>query len=287
MGRMFLILVDAHSKWMEVKPVSSATSAVTIEQLRSIFATHGLPEMLVSDNGSVFTSEEFKAFTKNNGIRHVTSAPYHPASNGLAERAVQTFKESMKKFSDGSISTRVSRFLFAYRNTPHTTTGSSPAELLFSRRPRTRLDLIRPSVEAHVVKKQYNQKQSHDKSAKSRSFKVQDTVYIRNFGDGESWLPGTVTKILGPFSFVIELVDGRSVRRHIDHVMPRSSTQASSTSEPTSGADWLPNLDAPDSTPESGTAEDNSTPTPVVETQSVRRSTRVSVPPTRYDPSST
>ena len=127
MGRMFLILVDAHSKWMEVKPVSSATSAVTIEQLRSIFATHGLPEMLVSDNGSVFTSEEFKDFTKNNGIRHVTSAPYHPASNGLAERTVQTFKESMKKFSESLISTRVSRFLFAYRNTPHTTTGSSPA----------------------------------------------------------------------------------------------------------------------------------------------------------------
>ena len=58
------------------------------EKLRTTFATHGLPEVLVSDNGSVFTSEDFKVFTRRNGIRHVTSAPYHPSSNGLVERAV-------------------------------------------------------------------------------------------------------------------------------------------------------------------------------------------------------
>ena len=85
LGRMFLLVIDAHSKWLEVKPVSSATSAMTIEHFRSIFSTHGLPEMLVTDNGSVFTSTQFKQFLKQNGIRHVTSAPYHPASNGLAE----------------------------------------------------------------------------------------------------------------------------------------------------------------------------------------------------------
>ena len=55
-----------------------------------MFATHGLPEMLVTDNASYFTSQEFQDFAKLNGIRHVTSAPYHPAPNGLAERAVQT-----------------------------------------------------------------------------------------------------------------------------------------------------------------------------------------------------
>ena len=115
---------------MEVKPVTAATSTVTIEHLRSIFATHGLPEMLVTDNGSVFTSEEFRTFTKQNGIRHSTSAPYHPASNGLAERSVQTFKNFMKKCTDGSIEARVSRFLLQYRVTPQTTTGISPAEML-------------------------------------------------------------------------------------------------------------------------------------------------------------
>ena len=162
----FLILVDAHSKWMEVKPVSAATSTQTIEHLRNIFVTHGLPEMLVTDNGSVFTSSEFQDFTKRNGIRHVTSAPYHPASNGLAERAVQTFKEHLLRMKDGSIDTRISRFLFQYRTTPHTTTGVSPAELLLGRRPRTILDLLIPKISDIVQQKQEQQKSSHDKNAR-------------------------------------------------------------------------------------------------------------------------
>ena len=97
MGKMFLVLIDAHSKWMEVQHVCSATSSNTISALRTIFATFGLPEILVSDNGSVFTSEEFRVFIKRNRIRHLTSAPYHPATNGLAERAVQNFKRALKK----------------------------------------------------------------------------------------------------------------------------------------------------------------------------------------------
>ncbi len=86
-GHMFLVVIDAHSKWMEVKLVKNATSATTISHLRSIFATHGLPELLVSDNGSVFTSAEFQNFLRQNGVRHSTPAPYHPATNGLAERS--------------------------------------------------------------------------------------------------------------------------------------------------------------------------------------------------------
>ena len=79
-------MVDAHSKWLEIEMVSSATSAHTIAKLRGMFAKHGLPQLVVSDNDAVFTSEEFKEFLEWNGIRHVRSAPYHLASNGLAER---------------------------------------------------------------------------------------------------------------------------------------------------------------------------------------------------------
>ena len=87
---MFLVVVDAHSKWPEVIPVSSTTSSSTIEVLRDLFARFGIPEEIVSDNGTQFVSEDFQAFIRSNGIRHITSAPYHPATNGLAERAVQT-----------------------------------------------------------------------------------------------------------------------------------------------------------------------------------------------------
>ena len=95
-GHMFLIMVNAYSKWMEVHVMKTATSHSTIEKMRTAFATHGFPEMLVTDNGSVFTSAEFKDFATSSGIHHLTTSPYHPASNGLAECAVQTFKRSMK-----------------------------------------------------------------------------------------------------------------------------------------------------------------------------------------------
>ena len=74
----------------------SATAAKTVEVLRQLFARYGLLEQVVSDNGSQFTSEEFEEFMKRNGIKHMFSAPYHPATNGLVERFVQTFKKAMK-----------------------------------------------------------------------------------------------------------------------------------------------------------------------------------------------
>lgn len=84
-GKTFLIVVDSHSKWLEVSIVPSMSSGAVINILRLLFATHGIPDVLVSDNGTAFTSIEFKVFTQRNGIRHVTTAPYHPSSNGQAE----------------------------------------------------------------------------------------------------------------------------------------------------------------------------------------------------------
>ena len=85
LGKMCLVLIDAHSKWIEVFCTSAATSAVVIEELRSVFARFGLPETIVTDNGTSFVSAEFEKFLRGNGIKHITSAPYHPATNGLAE----------------------------------------------------------------------------------------------------------------------------------------------------------------------------------------------------------
>ena len=129
LGKLYLLLIDAHSKWMEVHIVPSTSTEATIEKLRIIFGTHGIPEQLVSDNGSGFTSREFSLFMERNGIKHILTSPYHPSSNGLAERAVQTFKNGIKKL-EGDVQERISRLLFRYRVTPHTTTGLSPAELL-------------------------------------------------------------------------------------------------------------------------------------------------------------
>ena len=169
LGKMFLIIVDVHSKWIEALPMSTSTSEATIEKLRIAFSNHGLPEMVVTDNGSNFVSKEFEAFLKQNGIRHVKTAPYHPSSNGLAETAVQTFKEGMKKLKDGSLETRVSRFLSRYRITPQTSTGVSRAKLLLGRKPRSRLDLAYPDISRKVRDSQWSRKQRHDLHVKEHT----------------------------------------------------------------------------------------------------------------------
>ena len=143
LNKMFLVIIDAHSKWLEVLPVNNATTATTIKQLLNVFTTHGLPNtiVLMQVNGSVFTSDEFSNFMKQNGIEHIRTLPYHPASNGLAERSVQTFKMGLKQITEGSLQARLNKFLFQYRLTPQTTTGLSPAELMFGRRLRSHFGL--------------------------------------------------------------------------------------------------------------------------------------------------
>ena len=90
-GKVILILIDAHSKWIEAVHTLSATSRAVIVELRTQF---GIPETIVSDNGTCFVSAEFESFLESNGIKHLTSVPYHPASNGLAERAVEGPEEN-------------------------------------------------------------------------------------------------------------------------------------------------------------------------------------------------
>ena len=131
LGSMFMIVLDAHLKWLEVIPMKSTTTEKTLEVLRNLFAVYGLPEQLVSDNGPQFTSSEFELCMRANGIKHIRTSPYHPASNGEAERFVQTFKHAMRagEKDEGFLSYKLAKFLFSYQTTPHATTGISPAEL--------------------------------------------------------------------------------------------------------------------------------------------------------------
>ena len=179
-GEMFLLVVDTKSKWIEVFPVSSTTASATIRALRFLFATHGLPEVIVSDNGPQFVSQEMKEFLKSNGIRQCLSSPYHPASNREAERAVRTFKESMKTMKDepGSQAEKLARFLLSYRTTPHTGTGCTPAELLMGRRIRTRLDILRPNLSARIAKKS----KLVDQSTR-RLLEIGEPVMVKDYRD--------------------------------------------------------------------------------------------------------
>ena len=141
MGKMFLI-VDSHSKWLEVEVMSSITSEAAIETLWDFLARYGIPQQLVRHNGSQLNSKEFSEFMIENGIKNTLVAPYHPWSNGKAERFVQTFKQFFKVEGSDSIKQSLARFLFSYRTIPNSTTVQMPAELFLKCRLRTRLDLI-------------------------------------------------------------------------------------------------------------------------------------------------
>ena len=194
LGKSFLIIVDAHSKWSEVIPMMTTTDKKTIAELRRVFSIHGLPEQIVSDNGTQFTSEVFQQLIGENGIKHVRSTPHHPSTNGEAERFVQMLKNVMRaaKGDSGTIETKLARFLLVYRSTPNTTTGESPAELLFHRQIRTRLSLVTPDVSTAVVNKQANQKNCHDKRGKEREFEPNQPVLVADYSGSSKWIPGVI-----------------------------------------------------------------------------------------------
>lgn len=228
-GKMLLVIVDAHSKWMDVHVMTTTSSAATIQRLRQSFATHGLPDIVVTDNGPNLVSEEMTNFLQKNGIRHIRTAPYHPASNGQAERAVQTLKRSLAKQKNYPIEDRVARFLLSYRVTPHATTGVPPCELLMGRRLRSLLDRVRPDVKGRVLRQQERQRQQHDIHARDRQMQVGDAVLARDYASDGRWKPATVTGSSGAVSFECQFKDGRGAQRHIDQLR-KPSTSATTLS---------------------------------------------------------
>ena len=134
----------------------------------------------MSDNGLQFTAAEFQEFCRLNGIRHIRVALYQPSSNGLAERAVQVFKQGFCQSSVGTQSDRIARFLFQYRITPHTTTGLSPAEMLLGRNLRSRLDLLKPNLEQKAAEKQRRQQFKH---SRVHQFSVDEKVFVETKGE--------------------------------------------------------------------------------------------------------
>ena len=278
-GKMFLVVADSHSKWLDVIPVSNANSTNTIRELRKLFATHGIPDVIVSDNGTAFTSTEFSEFMAKNGVKHLKTAPYHPATNGLAERAVQTFKTAMKKSaSEGNIDTRLARFLFHYRTTPNSTTGVSPAEILMGRKLKTHLDKLRPNLASIVYGRQQSQVMSHDKQTSERTFYPNDPVLAKNYHCGPAWLPGEVLTG-GPRNYKIKLSNGIVVRRHVDQMQKRPADSPNTIDVNNDFEDFQPSVE--NSSASEGSSAENTSSESI---STLRRSTRNRQPPNRYTP---
>ena len=171
--------------------------------------------MLVSDNGPQFTSAKFVEFVKANGIQHTRSSPYHPATNGEAERFVRTFKKAMKIGQIGGLTLaqcRLDNFLLTYRTTPHFTTGVPPCELLMGRSLHTRLDLLRPNnIISRTVQRSHSRAiKQKQPSTKLRTFDIGATVMVKGFsGSGPDWVPGVIAQQIVPLTYLIDVFGGR------------------------------------------------------------------------------
>ncbi|UYV66702.1 SLC4A11 [Cordylochernes scorpioides] len=198
------------------------TTRKTIEQLRRLFSSYGLPEELVSDNGPQFTGSEMKGFLEGNGIKQTLIPAYHPQSNGLAERAVRTIKTALdknkRKIGD-TIQDTLSKVLLAYRSTPHVTTGKTPSELFIGRALRTRVSLIHPSLASRVRDQQARQ-MKYDRRTHLEEFQIDDLVWCKNFRGGDKWIPGKIVGKKGTRVYTI-LIHGQVKAYHRDQIRKR------------------------------------------------------------------
>ncbi|XP_040169841.1 uncharacterized protein K02A2.6-like [Anopheles arabiensis] len=230
-GEYYFLVVDSYSKWPEIIPTRQTTAQATVQMLRGLCARFGIPETVVSDNGTQFTSSEFRDFCMENGIHHVRTAPYHPQSNGQAERFVDTFKRAVKKIREGrgEMHEALDEFLFTYRNTPNRILDQkSPGEMMLNRKVRTSLEMLRPSFRDirpadPVVADE----------ATRRSFSINDRVYAKRYHrNGWEWVSGVVDKRVGNVMYMVK-IDGKTLRYHVNQLRMRNAeTNEGRTQQP-------------------------------------------------------
>ncbi|KFD66196.1 hypothetical protein M514_21483 [Trichuris suis] len=217
--RMYLLLVDSFSKWPEICLLERITSESVIDALKTIFSHHGVPLVLVMDNGRRFVSSEFALFCSSNGIWHVCTAPYMPQSNGQVERFVDTFKRALSKRVEGQ-TTRdcIREFLMMYRSTPHPTTECTPSEMLMKRRIRTVLVLMIPRGNEKVLRNRHRTEGGKPAPGKVSTFCVGQAVWVRDYTKpGHTWAKGSIVQRDGNVMYVVS-VDGKWWRRHADQL---------------------------------------------------------------------
>ena len=193
------------------------TSSETVRKLPEIFSRLDTPEILVSDNGTVFTPAEFSDFCKQNRIQHLRSPPFHPQSNGQAERFVDTFKRALLKLKgEGSTREIIEIFLSSYRATPNSNcpNGKSPAEALMNRKIRLPTDVIRPSPSNSLKRNKTMEKQfKRRQGAMSHLFLPGQPVLAKDYRNGkEKWTQGYVIRRSGNVIYDVDVQSSIWVR---------------------------------------------------------------------------
>ena len=223
-GQHYLLLVDYFSNFFELMRLSSSTrTKCVIDAMRSQFARHGVPEVVMSDNGPQFSCGEFREFAQRWDFENITSSPRYPQSNGQVERAIGTVKNLVKKaMEDGN---DVQLALLNFRNTVREGFSASPAQLLFGRRCRTLLTIQRSRLIPKLANDVYRDKKiaknaqmaQYNKSAHHLNPLVPGDAIRMKLPGQDTWTLGECTKKLSKRSYVV-LVQGHTYRRNRRHL---------------------------------------------------------------------
>lgn len=231
----YLVIVDAYSKWVECYPMTSTyNSAAVISKMYDLMSRMGTPHTVVTDNGTSFTSQEFSKFCTVNGITHVLTPVYHPASNGQAESYVKILKKVLKSIILSSqnkkiTQDKIAKFLFDYRNSRNGTTEKSPAELLYGRALRSRLDLLNPldnqpssaSTDlAQTVEKHQSSQVKQYSGTVRKEIKIKDNVWIKRYINKKTvWVKGIILSKIGNVMFTVYIPElNCEVTRHLNQI---------------------------------------------------------------------
>jgi len=225
-GKNYLTVVDYFSDFVEVTELEDTTSHAVIQALKEQFSRHGIPDTVVSDNGSQYSSQEFHEFSLSWEFNHVTSSPHYPKSNGKAESSVKAVKLLFKKAERDGKDPWLA--LLDYRNTPTEGIGASPAQRLMSRRTRTLLptasSLLRPEVSTHSTEKlEWKRRKAkfyHDRHSKQLpELEIGQEVRIAPLRKNQTWKQATCVEKLSDRSYVVQS-GNETLRRNRQFLRP-------------------------------------------------------------------
>ena len=242
-----LVVIDSYSKWPEVFLTNTPTATFTMQALRKLFSREGIPQVLVTDNGSQFVATDMKTWLDSIGCRHLRTAPRHPCSNGAAENLVRTVKSAISSADPKTLQeldTFVDNFLLQYRNATHSTTKETPARLFKGR-----------SLRASVM-----------------CIDSTDVQYFR----GNDLRPsrGIITRRLGNSMVEITDLDDTTVhRRHTDQIQLKEPPRP--TAEETQPAGAVETTTIADQDAGTTSLPDETPPSPTVTRKSVRRASQI------------
>lgn len=226
LGNNYLVVIDYYSRWLEFFKLNNKTSSSVICKLKELFSRFGIPKLIIADNVP-FSSYEFKQFARSWNFEIETTSPYHPKSNGLAEKAVGIVKSMLKKSKEDKQD--IELYLLNYRNSPVAKLPFTPSQLLNSRNMRSKIPVgfqhLKPKTvheDAHtlMLSNQEAQKSYYDKTAvkHEQQFVEGESVLVQDV-KSKLWIKAEIVKVLKqPRSYLVKTCNENTYRRNSIHI---------------------------------------------------------------------